>query len=67
MLYQMEVIIEKEIRNNNLTNYACADTERVFREDNIGKELTGLLVNINSKLLEKYKLLSQEICNLNLI
>jgi hypothetical protein len=43
------------------------DAEKIFREETLKRELTVILNNINDKLFEKYKLLSQEICNLNLI
>lgn len=65
MLYQVEIIIQKEIHKNNAERFV--EVEKTFKEDNLKTQLTGLLLEANNAFTEKYKLLAQEICNLNLI
>lgn len=63
MLYQVEIIIEKEIEKNRQDRYV--EVEKIFNEDLLKGELTRLMHQANDSFTEKYKLLGQEICNLN--
>jgi hypothetical protein len=57
MLYQVEIIIEKEIHKNNADKFV--EVEKTFNEDRLRTELTSLIHEANDSFTEKYKLLGQ--------
>ena len=65
MLYQVEIIIQQEIHKNNADKYV--EVEKTFKEDELKIRLARLISEANDAFTEKYKLLGQEICNLNTI
>jgi hypothetical protein len=65
MLYQVEIIIQKEIHRNSADRFV--QVEKTFQEDDLRLNLTNLIVEVNEAFSNKYRMLGQEICNLNTI